>query len=299
VENKTLIVSEIEIKYNIKISSVESFVRKDPGFDNLLLKLNCKDGVYFYKEIPSHSIEENLNQVYCELSKTFSRSYKTVLPLLSKNGVYCEYISSKPIMIYPFIEHTPISGSDVSIDRLLACLDELHENIQSLDMPMHPYKTYQNWIERGHSQLKKIIHDHPFLDLFESFLMNRLKLLDFKVGNIHGDLNPYNVWLNQKDDLVFSDFDNLQKGAYAKDLFDLVAKSFVLNDTQASIDDLDLNKITNYSKKIISNVTKCDLGFLLIRPKLGDLFDLGSKLTDAQILRRLDQLFLFLKKNSS
>jgi aminoglycoside phosphotransferase (APT) family kinase protein len=202
-------------------------------------------------------------------------------------------------MIYPFIEHTPISGRDVSIGRLLDCLDELHENIQALDMPMHPYKTYRNWIERGHSQLKKRIQDHPFLDLFENFLMNRLRLLNFKVGNIHGDLNPYNVWLTEKNDLFFSDFDNLQKGDYAKDLFDSVAKYLVLDETHASINNLDFNKIANYSKKIISNVTKDDVGFLLIRPKLGDFFDPGSKLSDDQIIRRLDQLVLFLRKNSS
>jgi hypothetical protein len=298
-ENRTLIVSELEIKYNIKISSVESFVRKDPGFDNLLLKLNCKDGVYFYKEIPKHSIEENLNQVYCQLSKVKSKLYMTVLPLISKDGLYCEHISSKPIMIYPFIEHTSFLDSAISIDRLLSCLNELHENIKNLDLASHPFKTYQNWFERGYVQIKKRINEHPLLDLLEKFLINRLMVLDFKVGNIHGDLHPSNIWLNTKNDLYFSDFDNLQKGVYAQDFFDSVEKYFVLDETRAFIADSDFIKIDSFSKKIISNVTKDDLAYLLIRPKLGDLFDPRSNLNEAQIKKRLDQLFLFLKKNAS
>lgn len=297
--NIDLIVSELEIKYNIKIYSVESFVRKDTGSDNLLLKLNCKDGAYFYKEIPNHSMEENLNQIYCELSKVKSKLYKTVLPLISKDGLCCEYISSKPIMIYPFIEHKSFSDSVISIDRLLSCLNELHENIKNLDLTVHPFKTYQNWFKRGHVQIKKRIDEHPLLDFLENFLLNRLMLLDFKVGNIHGDLHPFNVWLTNKEDLYFSDFDNLQKGAYAQDLFDSVEKYLFLDEKNAFIADSDFNKIARFSKNIISNVTKEDLAYLLVRPKLGDMFDPRSELTKAQIKKRLDQLLLFLKKNAS
>ena len=125
-------------------------------------------------------------------------------------------------MIYPFVSHTVSLACNIPINQLLTCLQGFHENILELDIPRHPYKTYENWFERGLSQLKKRIDDHQFLYLFENFIVHRFVMLDFKMGNIHFDLNPYNVWLSNNNELYFSDFDTLQKGAYAKDLFDCV-----------------------------------------------------------------------------
>jgi hypothetical protein len=281
--------NKISATYPLAISKAEEVVRSDPGHGNLLLKLYCNEGLFFYKEIPEHSVGNQLNQIYSELCKVNTKSFQMALPIKSKFNNYCEEINGKQSMVYPFIEHKILHDTNIPIETMLVCLSEFHEKIKTLNIPEHPFKTYHNWFERGHMHLSKSIVCHPFLNDLLIFTNERFKELDFINGNIHFDLNPFNVWLTDKHEIYFSDFDTVQVGALAKDLFDLTVKYVDTSETDISIKSDNFSKIYNYSKKYISNATERDIKFLLLRPKMRDFFTEGKNLK-----ARLDQMKNFI-----
>jgi hypothetical protein len=281
---------KISETYPLTINKAEEVVRADPGHGNLLLKLYCNEGLFFYKEIPEHSVGNQLNQIYSELCKANTKLFQMALPIKSKFNNYCEEINGKPSTIYPFIEHKIFPNFNLPIELVLSCLSEFHEQIQSLNIPEHPFKTYHNWFERGHMQLSKSIDRHPFLDDLLLFTNERFKELDFINGNIHFDLNPFNVWITDKHEIYFSDFDTVQVGALAKDLFDLTVKYVETSETAINIEKENFKKIFNFSKKYVSNATERDIRLLLLRPKMRDFF-----CEDKNLMARLDQMKKFIE----
>lgn len=282
--------NKISEKYSLTINSVNEVSRNDHGHGNLLLKLNCNEGIYFYKEIPAHSVDNKLNQIYSELSLAKPQLFKMALPIKSKANNFCEEINGKLSTIYPFIEHTTFQNSYLPMETVLNCLTEFHERIKFLNIPEHTFKTYHNWFERGHMLLSKRIDKHPFLDELLIFTNKRFLELDFLMGNIHFDLNPFNVWLTEKDEIYFSDFDTAQKGALAKDLFDLAVKYVETNELDIRLDKDNFKKIFNCSKKYISNATERDIRFLLLRPKMRNFFN-----DENDVKARLDQMKKFIE----
>ncbi len=293
-DDKEDLIAEINDKYDLGINKVMTFERKDDGNSNLLLKLQGEKQLFFFKEIPSHSARKGLDHIYSELALLNPKYFKLALPLISNRKKYCEEILSMQSMIYPFIDHDVFAESNIPIEGILSSLNELHDSLQNLNIATHPFKTYQNWFERGLEQIKKRVDNHPFLDMFHNFIECRFRKINFIMGNCHFDLNPYNVWITKNNELYFSDFDNCQVAALAKDFFDITSRYLIFSEESFNISAENLDKIRMSSHKYIKNLNHQDFRFLLIRPKLGSLFSLNNGLTEQQIKKKLHQFVRFL-----
>jgi hypothetical protein len=289
------IIKEVESKYSLSITEIDPINRKDMGNDNLLLRLDTIRHPFFFKEIPSHSMHEGLDLIYSELSTIRPKLFKMVLPLKSTNGLYCEKILEMNAMVYPFIKHQVLQETRVPIDTIVSALREFHELTSPLNIPPHPFKTYANWFERGIVQMRKRIGHHDFLDSIELFFNDRFKKINFKMGNAHFDLNPFNLWTDNSNELLFSDFDNCQPGALAKDFYDVMAAYWNVTEEGITISSEDLKKIKHHSEYFISGLEKNDVFFLLSRPKLGPLFNPENGMDEVRIRRHLDQIKNFLE----
>jgi thiamine kinase-like enzyme len=216
-----------------------------------------------------------------------------VLPLKSKEDKFLVEINGKELMLYLFVEHKVFDEVDIEINKVLEVLNELFDTLAEIQIPVHPFKTYNNWFERGVSQLRKKIKGHTFLDQFEEYFNGRFTELEFLIGNTHFDLNPFNIWLNNKNKIFISDFDNAQVGAYAKDIFDICSKYVTVSNGGVNINEKDLDAIFNFSKRYIKNISIRDVRYLLVRPKLGPLFDPKSNLTEIEIFKKLDDFLAY------
>lgn len=279
--------------YGLNIQKVSSLSRKDAGNDNDLYKVLASEGEYFLKEIPGHSKRDDTESIYTELCKCELSKSVMVLPLRSSEGKYLVRINEKDMMLYKFVDHKVLNEVDVEIDRILEVLDDLFKAFSKIKIPKHPFKTYNNWFERGVSQLRKRVADHKFLDLFEDYISTRFLELDFKIGNTHFDLNPFNIWLDNNNDILLSDFDNAQIAAYAKDIFDACSNFMDISGDGVELSDSNLERIYEFSKKYISNIELRDVKYLLTRPKLGNLFDPKTNYSDGELTNRMDGLYHF------
>lgn len=288
------ILAEINLKYDVSIDSASSINRFDIGNSNILLKLEGNNQSYFYKSLPTHSLRDGLNQIYGEFSLIQPHSFKMALPIRSKNNTYCEKIGGNLSSIYPFIEHKVFNESNIPVDQIFTCLTEFHDLIRKLDIPFHPFKTYENWFERGPKQLKIRIKEHKFLRLFEDFIDGRFKSFKFISGNAHFDLNPFNVLLTSDNEIYFSDFDNAQPAALAKDYFDIMSRYLTIENGLATISKVDLDNIIFKANEYVDGLQKWDAKYLLVRPKLGPLFDENNGLREEQIKVILNGLLEFI-----
>jgi len=279
--------------YGLSVQEASSISRKDAGNDNDLYKIITSEGEYFLKEIPGHSKREDTESIYSELWKCKLSKSSMVLPLKSQSGKYLVRINDKDMMLYRFVEHKVLNEIDIGIDSLLEVLEDLFDGFSKINLPKHPFKTYNNWFERGISQLRKKVADHKFLDLFEDYTSTRFTELDFKIGNVHFDLNPFNIWICDKNDIIISDFDNAQIAAYAKDIFDACSKFLNVSSDGVHLSPSNLEMIFNFSRKYISNIEIRDVKYLLIRPKLGNFFDPKSGYSDEELKKRMDDFFDF------
>jgi Ser/Thr protein kinase RdoA (MazF antagonist) len=279
--------------YGLSVQEASSMSRKDAGNDNDLYKIIASEGEYFLKEIPGHSKREDTESIYSELSKCKLSKSRMVLPLKSNDGKYLVSINDKDMMLYPFVEHRVLNEMDIEIDQILEVLEDLFNGFSKINIPKHPFKTYNNWFERGVSQLRKKVSNHKFLDLFEDYINTRFLELDFKIGNTHFDLNPFNIWVDNNNDILLSDFDNVQIAAYAKDIFDACSKFVKVSSKGVELSESNLEMIFKFSKKYITNIEIRDVKYLLTRPKLGNLFDPRSGYSDEELKKKIDDFFEF------
>lgn len=279
--------------YHINVQKIEHLSRKDTGNDNALFKVIESQNEYFLKEIPGHSLREDIDFIYSELAKCELSKSKMVLPLTTFDGKYQVNINDKYMMLYDFVEHKVLDEVDIEVDRILEFIDDLFCGLEKVDIPNHPFKTYRNWFDRGVFQLKKKVPKHKFLDLFEDYTKTRLHELDLVIGNTHFDLNPFNIWIDSNEDILISDFDNAQIAAYAKDIFDACSKFVEVSDVGVLVSDSDLEKVLEFSKKYVSNIEKSDVKYLLTRPKLGNLFDPKSNITEKELSSRMNDFYEF------
>lgn len=277
------IIADINLKYNISIISALRINRVDSGNSNVLLKLAANNKSYFYKSLPTHSLHDGLDQIYNELSLVEPQSFKMALPIKTKSHTYCESIAGNLSSVYPFIEHQVFQESNIPVDKIYTCLTEFHDLIRILDIPTHPFKTFENWFERGPKQLKTRIKEHELLRLFEDFINHRFKNLNFIYGNTHFDLNPFNVWLTSNNEVYFSDFDNVQPAALAKDYFDIMSRYLTIEKGVPTISKADLDKIILKSHEYVDGLQDEDVKYLLVRPKLGPLFDPNNEFDEEEI----------------
>tara|TARA_R110002072_G_scaffold64203_1_gene159071 strand:+ start:47173 stop:48048 length:876 start_codon:yes stop_codon:yes gene_type:complete len=284
------ILSEV---YGLSVLEVSSLSRKDAENDNDLYKIITSEGEYFLKEIPGHSKREDTESIYTELCKCKLSKSRMVLPLKSHDGKYLVSIIDKDMMLYRFVEHRVLSEIDIETDRILDVLEDLFNGFSKINIPKHPFKTYNNWFERGVSQLRKKVPGHNFLDLFEDYTNTRFLELDFKVGNAHFDLNPFNIWVDDNNDILLSDFDNAQIAAYAKDIFDACSRFVKVSNEGVELSESNIEMIFKFSKKYISNIEIRDVKYLLTRPKLGNLFDPKSDYSDEELTKKMDDFFEF------
>lgn len=287
------IISEINLKYEVSIQSAAKANRIDSGNSNTLLQLIGDEHSYFFKTIPAHSLREELDQIYSELSLVKPHSFKLALPIKSKSNVFCENILGNPSSVYPFVSHRVFDETDIPVDRINRCLMEFHGLIRPLGIPSHPFKTYENWFERGLQQLKNRTKEHPLLVRFEEFIQNRFRNFRFVSGNTHFDLNPFNVWVSTENDIYLSDFDNAQPAALAKDYFDIMSRYLRIDKGVSAIPTDTLGVILSESERYVDGLRDKDAKYLLVRPKLGSLFDPSTRLEDEQIYEVLDGLLEF------
>lgn len=287
------ILAEINSKYDVSIESSSKINRLDLGNSNILLRLEGKNQSYFFKTIPTHSVREGLNQIYSELSLIRPQSFKMALPICSKSNLYCENICGNLSSLYPYIDHNVFNESKIPVNRIQASLSEFQALIRSSNIPSHPFKTYENWFERGLTQLTTRVKEHKFLGLFEDFIADRFTNLGFILGNAHFDLNPFNVWIASNNEIYFSDFDNSQPAALAKDYFDIMARYLAIDKGVISISKADLDLIISKCYEYADGLQYSDAKFLLIRPKLGILFEPKNELEEDQIKVVLDGLLKF------
>ena len=279
--------------YGLNVQEIIPHSRKDSGNDNDLFKVLGDGKEYFLKEIPGHSKRGDLDLIYRELNKCVLDKSKLVLPIKSLQGKYLVNVKDKEVMLYPYISHKVFNEVNVDLHRTFEVLEDLFNGFKKILIPAHPFKTYNNWFERGPIQIRKKVDHHKFLDLFENFIRTRFTELNFEIGNTHFDLNPFNIWLDDERNILISDFDNAQVAAYAKDIFDTCSKYVEVSSDGVRIEESDLEKIFSFSKKYISNIEHRDLKFLLLRPKLGNLFDPKSNYSEKELIKKMDDLFDF------
>lgn len=284
------ILSEI---YDLNVQKISPLSRKDTGNDNDLYKIITNEGEYFLKEIPEHSKREDTELIYSELCKCKLSKSKMVLPLKSHEGKYQISINEKNMMLYHFVEHRVFNEVDIDINEILIVLEDLFNGFSKINIPNHPFKTYNNWFERGVSQLRKKVPEHKFLESFEEYSRTRFLDLNFKIGNTHFDLNPFNIWVDDHRHFLLSDFDNVQVAAYAKDIFDACSKFVKSSSEGVELSESNLEEILKFSKKYITNIEIRDVKYLLTRPKLGNLFDPKSGYSNQELTKKMDDYFDF------
>lgn len=282
--------------FGLNIQEITYLSRHDTGNDNELFKIITSEGIYFLKEIPSHSEREDIGFIYSELAKSEFAKSRIVLPLTTLEGKFLVEINEKSMMLYDFIHHKVLNEVDIEVERILEVLGDLFSSLEKIEIPQHPFKNYNNWFERGVSQLRKKVSNHKFLDLFENYTKARLPELDLVIGNTHFDLNPFNIWLDENENILISDFDNAQVAAYAKDIFDACSKFVTMSQAGIKVSESDLDKILKFSKKYISNIDDRDIRFLLTRPKLGYLFDPKSNFSEKELTSKMDDFYEFCNK---
>ena len=281
--------------FNIHCHELVGLNREDSDNGNKLYKVIADEGVFFLKEIPNHSLRDDLDLVFHELDKCNPQKVILVRPLKSSEGRFVVNIDEKMMMLFPFVEHTVLANDKkVDLIALLESLENFFEHTRRVVFPTDPRKNYQGWFARAGSRLEGIVGAHPFLDKFTNYHENRLRELQFECGSVHFDLNPYNVWIDLDGKFLFSDFDNAQVAAYAKDIFDCTSRFLEVNENGVFIKNSDLIKIYSFSKKYVPNLIETDVNFLLVRPKLGELFDPNSKYTREDVVKRLNFLNEFL-----
>jgi len=279
--------------YGLNIQDIAPFSRKDIGNDNDLFRVTDKQNEYFLKEIPGHSKRDDLELIYSELSKCHLSKSKMILPIKSLEQKYLVCINNKDLMLYDYIEHNVFNEVDIEIDRLLDILEDLFIGFEKIAIPKHPFKTYNNWFERGVSLLRKKIENHKFLNLYDNYVKTRFTELDFEIGNTHFDLNPFNIWLDDKENILIADFDNAQIAAYAKDIFDVCSRYVNVLDDGVTVPEFELSRILDFSKKYIKNIEARDIKFLLVRPKLGSLFDPKVDYSEDELIKKMDHFYEF------
>lgn len=279
--------------YDLDVQSIEPFSRKDSGNDNELYKIIDSQNEYFLKEIPNHSQREDIDSLYSELTKCELNKSDMVLPLMTKEGKYLSLNNDKNMMLYNYVPHKVLNEVDVELDRILEVLEDLFSAFQKIEIPRHPFKTYNNWFERGAIQLRKKVSKHIFLDLFEDYTKTRLSELNLIIGNTHFDLNPFNIWIDENESILISDFDNAQIAAYAKDIFDACSNFVKISQEGIQVSESDLEKILEFSKKYVTNIDERDVRFLLTRPKLGNLFDPKSSFSEKELSSNMDDFYEF------
>lgn len=277
--------------FHIHVTKMETLLRSDSGNGNEMYIVNAREGNFVLKEIPGHSLSGNLETIFSELQKANPKKFLMVLPLPAKDGKCLVTMNGKTMMMFPFVSHQVLMESDTKVDTVLAVLEDFFSAIAHLNIPPHPFKTYANWYERGIQQLKKKIPDHPLITMLEEFYLHRFPQLQFREGNTHFDLNPYNFWITGNT-CSLSDFDTVQVAAYAKDVVDSV--SVYLRD-YAMEDDV-FQKILDFLQTYATGLTARDLRLMLARTKLGILFDPASPYSLDEIRERMTLLQKFCEK---
>lgn len=279
--------------YGLNVEAVLALSRKDSGNGNDIFKLSDNSHEYFLKEISDQSIRDDLEKVYSELSKCHLSKAKMVLPIKSLKGSYVVQINDKKFMLYYFLEHKVFHEVHIEIEKLFEVLKEFFLVFKQVEILEHPFKDYSNWFLRGSSELKKKVEHHKFLDLFDQFIDTRFNHLEFSVGNTHFDLNPFNILVDNSGEICLADFDNAQSAAYAKDIFDVCSKYLVISADEVSISNQNLEKIFRFSQDYVNNLEINDVRFLLVRPKLGSLFDSSASLSHDDLLTKMNLLYDF------
>lgn len=284
----------LSIQYNLNITAITELARLDASNGNKLFKVEAGRHSFFLKEIPEHSKSAELDHIYHELHTCRPQSFKMILPLKNKEGHFLLKTGDQEMMLYPFVEHMVLAEVNLELKRILQMLNELFTVMKPLDLCAHPFKTYQNWFLRGPAQLGQKVGDHQILHTLKKFTDKRFEQLQFKSGNIHGDLNPYNIWTNEEGELFVTDIDNAQNSAFMKDIFDSCGKFLRLTVNEASISESELEDIFIFAQEYCANLTREDVKFLLVRPKLGALFDPNSKFSIKDVIAQLNHLNTFL-----
>ncbi len=272
--------------YKLNVTGLAPLQRQDAGHGNQLWHAQAGERDFFLKEIPEHSKSGDLEGIYRALSWARPKGYRMVLPILSKNQRYLEAFEGRSYMLYPFVEHTTLMDARPSMKGMFGLIEKHFACMARLQLPEHPFKTYQNWFERAGAKLEEKVGAHPFLDAFGSFCQDRWPELHFVNGPVHFDLNPYNMWFSPEHELLLSDFDNAQTAAYAKDVFD--SMSIYLN---VNLPETNWREVKNFARNWVRDITDEDTRFLGVRPKLGELFSPSSPLSKEEIRAQL-QVFL-------
>lgn len=300
---KDKILKTIENHFNLGALTVAEFERSDLHSGNRLFILsNEKDERFFYKEIPSHSVSGDLETIYEGLSNVRPINYKLALPMKNIFGKYISYINNgdtceRPFVVMSFVEHQNVQESRFDLKLLLQILAEFHRDIKNVMAPEKPDKTYESFLQRGLYKIQFIFPNHPFCKMFDDFLKNRFPKLQLNQGVIHGDCNPFNVWISKRNGIYFSDFDNLQKGHYIKDLSELVAGYLNVEEKNLAICKEIKFLIQESAAKTAGPISWLDLKYLIVRPLLPDIFDSSSLLAFNKKQMALNNITEFLSAN--
>tara|TARA_B100000427_G_scaffold85582_1_gene70163 strand:+ start:19072 stop:20052 length:981 start_codon:yes stop_codon:yes gene_type:complete len=254
-------IDKIILNYNI-LNFID-FIPIYDGIQNSNYIINTKNKKFILTIFEDKYVVSNINYFIKLLLFCRKYDFNCPYPIIDKNKKYINFINSKPICLFSFIEGQSLNyitqQNIKNVGKNLAKLHLITNNYTHRLKTRFDFKFFDSVIKKYKPFFLK--HDISLIDIFKNTLNDYKKLNNKGIpkGTIHGDLFPDNVLFNKKNqitgflDFYFSDYNYLISDIAIV----IISWCFYLDNNNNHI--LDFDKINillkNYSKirKIHSN----------------------------------------------
>jgi Ser/Thr protein kinase RdoA (MazF antagonist) len=289
-EVQTLLLN-LEQRFGLKFVSVERAIRED---NDPVLNLFLEDQAgqkFFLKEIQPHSLREGMDEIYAQLSRVRSKSFRILVPKEYADNQFLFRLEEKTFVLMDRVSLCPFDPVKMSYGQLLSAVDEFHNAIAGFNFPSQSYRTFQSWIERGLDKVtEKYGPNIPLVPRFREFMRDRYPLLRLAQVNIHWDVHKNNLCFDEKVHLVILDLDLIQRGEIACDISRV---SYLYADQRGSdftLSSAVVSSATEHLRKTSPEVEERDVCFLITRTPLGPMQLPDYALNAKDSLRLLENL---------
>ena len=210
-------IDKIILNYNIL--NFINFIPIYDGIQNSNYIINTKNQKFILTIFEDKYVVSNINYFIKLLLFCRKYNFNCPYPIIDKNKKYINFINSKPICVFSFIEGRSLNyitqNNIKNVGKNLAKLHLITNNYSHQIKTRFDFKFFDNVIKKYKPFFLK--HDISLIDIFKTILHDYKKLNSKYIpkGTIHGDLFPDNVLFNEKNqitgflDFYFSDFNYL------------------------------------------------------------------------------------------
>ena len=226
--------------------------------------------IFFLKESKEYTSASDLDKIYTAFEDLRNRRPRLVcLPLSYGIGQYGITIQNKTFHLFNFIELKDLDKNLISFKKLQLVISELHTAIGEKELPVaenNQFKSLENWLERPVIYLPERYGSNlPYVDNYKNFLLTKFKSISLQNGNLHWDISPENVCMDNGDSVFFIDLEMAHKGPILFDYIRAASIYLEYHDHKVSISDDIFNELESLASDLSSGMDTESLRFLLSR----------------------------------